>query len=152
MAKNNTFQVDYSDEFSIVAISCHLKDYRVTYYLNKALGSHLKKIDDLIIKEQKNTNPRNYSLYIYYDSDNRTYFYLVSNHHPDGKLFSSLKQTDYFLLIKEHVNNHSKQKIIKTIRDIPGVLTAYMIDMNTVKHVNHLLSDLEMHLMNISKR
>ncbi|MBE9491437.1 MAG: IPExxxVDY family protein [Bacteroidetes bacterium] len=152
MAKSNTFQVDYSDEFSIVAIFCHLKDYRLTYYLNKALGSHLKKIDDLIIKEQKNTDPKNYSLYIYYDSDKRTYFYLVSNHHPDGKLFSSLKQTDYFLLIKEHVNDHSKQKIIKTIRDIPGVLTAYMIDMNTVKHVNYLLSDLEMHLMNISKR
>lgn len=148
MAKKLSIPVNPADEYTVIAISCHLKDYRISFYLNNSLGIKLKRARDLIIETQAGENHMNYALYAFDDQDYRSNIYLLANHHPDGKLLSSQKQSDYFLIFTPAVIAKDLDNIILNIRQIQGVLTAYNMNLRKAMEVDLLLTDLEMHLMN----
>ena len=77
--------------YTLAGVSCHLKDYRLSYLLNQKLPASFKKLDDF---------GGNYSLYFYLDEECRNSYYLVSNRSEDKILFQELKQTDFVLLVE----------------------------------------------------
>ena len=64
MAKRLRATSGLADDYTIIGIACHLKDYRIALIINRGLHYCLKKADDLIIAEQQEGN-RNYSLFIF---------------------------------------------------------------------------------------
>lgn len=151
MVKKLSVNIDYSDEYAFIGIACHLKDYRLSFYLNKALDFKLKKIDDFNqLDERLESHP--YSVFYYYCPDFHSTFCLLSNHHADMKLIPSLKQFDYFLVFQKNLNAPQKQELIRKIKKVPNMIMAYEIDYTKMNKVNYLITDLELQLIeNIKK-
>jgi hypothetical protein len=127
--------------FTLIGISCHLKDYRISYHLNQKLDLSLTKMDDFL----------GYSFYFCRDDDCFNAYYLLGNRGPELILLPDLKQTDFLLLVEGPVKKAQKERLLEKIRGIQNVLTAFEVRFETIKNYTLMLSDLELHLMNILK-
>ena len=127
--------------FTLFGISCHLKDYRLTFLLNKKLELEFTKMEDF----------NNYSFYYCRDEDRFNTYYLLGNRGQDTILFPGLKQTDFILLVEGPFQKVQKEKLLENIRAIQNVLTAFEIRFETIKNYESVLTDLELHMMQISR-
>jgi hypothetical protein len=143
MAKKLSLKIDFSSEYCLIGISCHLKDYRLTFFLNDKLHIKLRRIDDFMQAgpDQKDLP---YSLYYFECPDTKNNFCLISNHHEDGKLIPTLKTIDYFLFIENEIHDSLKKEVILKTKSIPNVLTAYEIELSKVKNIHQILAELEL--------
>jgi hypothetical protein len=137
--------------FTLIGISCHLRDYRISFLLNKYLGWDFLKIEDLKITLTDKKDPAEFSLYTYYDEDYFNKYYLVCNRCQEYVLAPEIKQVDFLLIVEGEFKKTQKDRLIKAIRDIPNTLTAYEIKFAEIKNYETLLNDMEMHLINITK-
>ena len=146
MVKKLSVNIDYSNEYSFVGISCHLKDYRLCYQLNKVLGFKLKRLEDFNqLDENQNTHP--YSIYYYHYPDGHSDFCLISNHHAEMKLLPSLKQFDYFLLFERSLSDSQKASLLQKIKKVPNMIMAYEIDYSKINRINYLITELELQFL-----
>lgn len=125
--------------FTLCGISCHLKDYRLTFLLNKKLELEFTKMEDF----------NNYSFYYCRDEDRFNTYYLLGNRGQDTILFPGLKQTDFILLVEGPFKKVQKEKLLENIRAVQNVLTAFEIRFETIKNYESVLTDLEIHMMHI---
>ncbi len=151
MAKKISLTLDFTSDYSVIGISCHLKDYRLTFNLNKELNLHLKRIDDFTLVEKKNES-LHYSVYYYHCHETNNNFSLVSNHHSERKLITSLRQFDYFLLIQNNISTTAKKELIKRIKKVPNILTAFEIDLSSIKNIHNLLAEIELQFIENKKK
>jgi hypothetical protein len=127
--------------FTMFGISCHLKDYRLSYHLNHRLELSFVKMDDFL----------GFSFYYCRDEDCFNSYYLLGNRSQESILLPDLKQTDFLLLVEGPFKKIQKERLLEKIRGIQNVLTAFEVRFETIKNYNVLLSDLELHHMNILK-
>lgn len=145
MVKKLSANIDYTAEFSFIGISCHLKDYRLSFFINQELGLNFKKIEDFLLEDEQKQS-FNYALFYYRCPDTNNNFCLISNHHPEKKLIQAFKQFDYFLLIQNNLSETKKKDLISNLKKIPNLLAAYEIEFKKIKNINHLMVDLELQL------
>ena len=132
-----TLNIEDDYDFSLIGISCHAKDYRLCFELNKILEIDLVRGEDLDI-DSKNTKA-NYALYDYIDEENFIDYYLISNRSNKGFLIPEHKSTDFFLLLKGASNDDIIENIINKISEIQLVLTSFQIDVNSLKSKQNLI-------------
>jgi len=137
--------------FTLIGISCHVKDYRISYLLNAHLGFEFSKLDDLKITLTQKKEPTGFSLYYYRDEDYFNAYYLLANRSQEFVLAPEVKQVDFLLIVEGTFKKAQKDPLIKAIRGIPNVLTAYEINFAEIKNHETLLNDMEMHFINIHK-
>lgn len=149
--KKNTLSLGHDDHISLIGISCHLKSYRLSFSINKALNFKLHRIKDFELPVNSGSEMLCFPFLSFNDDDLKNHFCLISNHHPQGKLIPGLRQVDYFLVAKNPVDKYTREKILGKLRSISQVLAAYEIDPQSNKEIGSLLSEMEIHLM-VSKR
>jgi hypothetical protein len=147
MAKKLSIPVNLSEDYTVIAISCHLKEYRISFQVNQSLRIKLKREGDLIMGGNEKNGQKDYALYSFNNLDQRCYYLLLANHHPDGKLLNTLRQVDYFLIVTQLLSKEDINRIVFNLRNINGVLMAYLVESRKVPDMDLLLNDLEMHLM-----
>jgi len=148
MPRKVTLKPQQSGNATIIGISSHLKDYRLCLFLNQALLFNFRKADDFLQNEDEQ-DEYTYSNYIYTDPESRVTFILISNHHPDKKLIPTQKQTDYFLITQDPLDENYINDLISRIRAVQQVNAAFKIPQPAVKDFEHTLNDLEFHLHQI---
>ncbi len=146
MVKKLSSNIDYTAEFSFIGISCHLKDYRLSFFINQELGLKLKKTEDFLLEDEQKQS-FNYPLFYYRCPDTNNNFCLISNHHSEKKLIQTFKQFDYFLLVQNNLSDLKKKELISNLKKIPNLLAAYEIELKKVKNINQLMVDLELQLI-----
>jgi hypothetical protein len=127
--------------YTLFGISCHFKDYRLSFLINKTLELEFVKMEDFMGS----------SFYFCRDEDRFNTYYLLGNRGLDTILLPGLKQTDFLLLVEGPFKKIQKDKLLENIRGIQNVLTAFEIRFETIKNYETMLTDLEIHLMNIQK-
>jgi hypothetical protein len=137
-------------EYFLIGIVCHLKDYRLIYYVNKALGCDLKKQNNLKVFFPKSNNESEFSFYNF-TGDNFEY-YVVANRNVKGVLVAEQKKTDFIFIIKGDYDKEKIKSVLDSISKIPGVMMSYIMKADSIKNFDIILSDLELHLMEISKK
>jgi len=147
MARKLKINIDFSQDNTLIGISCHKKDYWVAYKINDHLHLQLKRIDDLPVYNSNLDLLINYPLFIYQNPDTYNCFYFFSNYNPEGKMFPFLKSIDFFLLVNGLISENEILSISSTLKKIPNILTAYKLDLNKVKDSEGFLSDLELHIL-----
>jgi hypothetical protein len=135
--------------YTLIGISCHLIDYRFLHNLNKELGFNFSKEDDFKTDESSQTQVTSFSLYSYKDEDQRNSYYLIANFSNDVVLIPEFKHTDFIMLIEGAFNKSRKDILLKAIRAIPKVLTAFEIKISDIKNPETFLADLELHITRI---
>jgi hypothetical protein len=127
--------------YNLFGISCHFRDYMLSYHMNIALHLDLVKMDDF----------QGFSYYSCHDEDHFNVFHLLGNRGQEAILLPDLKQTDFLLLLEGPLKKVRKDKILGKIKGIQSVLTAFEVRPETVRNFNQVLIDLELHQISIQK-
>mgnify|MGYP001247376225 FL=1 len=149
MVKNILSSFEFDSDIQIIGIAYHLPDYRLSFSINQQFGFNFKKLPDLPVFCTKNKQPLPFSLYFYEDGDLLNSYYLISN--ENGKLVPSFHKIDFFLIITGGVEFQKYAQMLKTLRNLPNVITAVNIEVSSVKNYDNILHDLEIHMNKLTK-
>ncbi|WP_134088958.1 IPExxxVDY family protein [Olivibacter sp. XZL3] len=134
-----TLKYELDIDFNLVAITCPLKDYRLCYYINKVTGLDLHKIDDHEIWQ----DPQQifyFGRYNHEDINNETSYYLLNNKGIEGgTLIPEMKVTDFFLLVKNAIDEELLVWQINQINNLKDVVVASEIDPHKLKSRENLV-------------
>ena len=125
MAKQ-LLRIDLDTSFSLFGISCHLKDYRFAWTINKSLSIEFKKSKPYIKGEDLEFSQFEYQL----DLD---VIYLFANKSHDGFLITKKKQVDYWILFHNTVDEKTVSHFVGTIRKTQSVLAVFEEDNKQIK-------------------
>jgi hypothetical protein len=157
-----TLDIEPDYDFLLIGISSHEKDYRLSWALKKELDIDFKKVNSLEIKDKKQPMPAYFSLYECADEANYREYFIVSNFSEqknktvhENNLFDNVnegylttenewlipeqKTMNYFFILKGEVNIDEQQDLVKKIKSISFVLTANIIDAESLKSKQHLI-------------
>ena len=127
--------------FTLLGISCHLRDYNLTYLLNEKLDLEFTKEEDF----------QGYPFFFCRDENYFNAYYLLGNRGMESILLPDMKQADYLLLIGGPFKKVQKDRLLKNIQGIESVLMSFEIKIGTIRNFETMLNDLEIHCMNIFK-
>jgi hypothetical protein len=136
MARYNLeFEIEY--DFFLIGINCHQKDYRLCWSINQALGINLERTEDYVLKS-KTGNLVGFPHFKYDDEANKNEFHLFKNKSGEGVLIPEQRVADYLLKV-EHDEVTPIDELIKKIRELDIVLTAYQLNLESLTSKENLI-------------
>lgn len=131
MAKHKlVFEEDY--DFVLFGISCHQKDYRLCWNINKHLGINLVKQAELEFHLNKGETSF-FSNYNFYNEVYHQQYELISNRANNATLIPEQKQADYLLKVTGIYEFEEKIELQKKLNEISVILTAFEINIDLLK-------------------
>jgi len=130
-----TFDDEY--DFDLIGISCHSKDYRLCWEINKNLNLDLVRKDNLDIKTKLGNGT--YSLYEYNDQENHLDYFLISNKGNKGFLIPEHKSIDFLFMLRGYTDEEHTKSTLTKINQLSLVLTSFQINPNQLKSKENLL-------------
>jgi len=142
------------EEYSLIGIHSTLEDYKLAYLINKNLNTRFFKAkEDLQFTREK--KKASFSIYNYentkYDFD---WFLIANSYRRENQTVSNellltsetktylipeKKKVDFFLKICGESEYEFVMKTINRIKSIENIITAYLIDKNTLKSKDFLI-------------
>jgi hypothetical protein len=135
--KTLKFEIDL--DFVLIAITTSLKDYRICCLINKYLNFNFLKSTDLEVDILQGSEPVFFSLYQYHWEASETDFYFIANKGSDGYLVPEMRRADYFLMIKNYIDDDDLEKLATALNRIPEIVAAVKIDPKKIKSRENLL-------------
>ena len=143
--KKKILDIEIDLDYSLIGISCYSKDYRLCWEINKELGFKLirKTSPDIkaMVEDESDIQQNQSGLVVYnYENINKGVTYrFVGNKSTEGFLIPELKQVDYFICIRGISHELEEVRMIKSLRNIGIVLTAFSIPPANIKSKNKLI-------------
>jgi len=135
-----TLKYELDLDFILIAITSPLKDYRLCYFINKMAGLNLSKIDDHEVWVGASVGRCYFSRYASFSEVSDTEFYLLSNRGSEaGILIPEMRNVDYFMLIRNFIDDEDLAFIQERIASIPDVLVATEISPEKLKSKENLI-------------
>jgi len=142
-----------SSDYSVIGIATQLRDFRLCHFLNEALNIKLVRKDDIPVSAQKEDAFIYFPFYRFFDPHYKTNWYLISNkNHLHQIMLAELKQLDYFFINDGLPSFLNLSDFTSTIKKIGNVQIAQEIALTKSKSLNHLLEDLEMHILELDRK
>ena len=105
----------------------------------KYLNFNLAKTDDLKVEIYPDSEPVLFSMYTHQWEESDTDFYFIANKGSDGYLIPEMRKADYFLMIKNYIDDDDLDKLISSLNRIPEIVAAVKIDPKKIKSRENLL-------------
>ncbi|MEH6764330.1 IPExxxVDY family protein [Aequorivita antarctica] len=151
---------EFEEPYTLIAVHCGEEEYKLAYLMNQHLNTRFqrRRIDiDFPSEGMMVTFP----IFDFLDEFNYSQFYLVANKcriveaslQSSGGLFSEIgsekdhfllsefKKVDYFLKIYSDFENVSLQSLVSQINNIEQIVSAYVVETDTIKSKNNLIFD-----------
>ena len=135
--KTLKFEIDL--DFVLIAITTSLKDYRICHHINKHLNFDFTRSTDLEVDILQGSGPVYFSLFKYHWEASETDFYFIGNKGSDGYLVPEMRKADYFLMIRNYIDDDDLEKMITALNRIPEIVAAVKIDPKKIKSRENLL-------------
>ena len=135
--KTLKFEIDL--DFVLIAITTSLKDYRICYLINKYLNFNFSKSPDLELDILQGSGPVLFSLYQYHWEASETDFYFLGNKGSEGYLIPEMRKADYFLMIRNYIDDDDLDKLVSSLNKIQEIVAAVKIDPKKIKSRENLL-------------
>lgn len=131
---------EFDLDFVLIAVTSAQKDYRICYLINKYLNFNFVRVDDLEVNIYHNSaQPAAFSMYEYYWEASETAFYFIANRGMDGLLIPEMREADYFLMIKNYIDDDDLNDIVNGLNRISEIVAAIKIDPKKIKSRENLL-------------
>lgn len=128
---------DFDYDFFVIGITCHAKDYRLCWAINKLLNINLEKDTDIELTSKKGKTSK-HSCYYYLDDFTEKEYRLISNKSESNLLVKEQKQADFYLLLYEN-DNETVKEILSELRTINIILMCFEVNITTLKSKENLL-------------
>lgn len=131
---------DFDFDFVLIAISCPLKDYRLCHFINKHTGLQLARAVDYSVFIHQYGGACEFSCFTHLPEEEEVEFYLFSNKaEENGYLIPEMKTSDYFLMIRNFIDDEDLEHLITALNDIPDVVVASEIVPEKLKSRENLI-------------
>lgn len=151
MAKKIKLKFNPDEDDYLIGISFQRNDYLLAFGIKTTLNLDLRRKADLPVPAANGAATNLIPFFYYDDADNLKTYFLIANRGSEGRLFPSLKNIDYFLLINGSGTIEEREALITGLRKLKYVLTAFPIDIKSIKQADMLMSYLELHLIEINR-
>lgn len=152
MARRNKLETANDTANAFIGIATIHRDYKLVHYLNSNLGLELVNEEDLPVYNSKTDSLTFFPFFCYHHPDLRTDIYLIANSISTSVLIPTLRQINYFLLLQGAAYQQHIDTMIASIRKIPGIQAALLINQSGIKEIPPLMEDLELHLIELQKK
>ncbi|MGB4774675.1 MAG: IPExxxVDY family protein [Daejeonella sp.] len=125
--------------FVLVAITATLKDYKLCFKINKQLGTNFNRINELELVFNTDESLFYFSRYYYKNIQTETEYYILSNKGTEGFLVPEMKEADFFLLIRNYIDNEDLRTVIIALNKIPEVVVAAEVNPKKLKSKENLI-------------
>lgn len=126
-------------DFILIAITSVLKDYRMCFKINKQLQFQFYRTDELSLSKTDSKPPTLFSTYQYQLEQSETDMYLIANKGSDAFLVPEMKQADFFILIKNYIDDEDLQQLLINLNKIPDVSVAIQVNPKKLKSKENLI-------------
>ena len=134
-----TLKLELDFDFIVLAITTSLKDYRLCFHLNKFARANFIRVDELALPLSSSTGVALFNRYRYLPENSETEFYLISNKGSESLLIPEMNRVDYFMVIKNFIDDEDLEAWISYLKQIPEVLAAVEVDVKKLKSKENLL-------------
>lgn len=131
-------KLDFDFDFVLIAITSQLKDYRLCHQINLITKTDFRKIDDLALNF-KGDLFKYHSRYLHKITNNDCRFYLIVNKGSDGLLIPEMREVDYFILIKEFIDEEDLTLFLTRLKTVKDLQAAVEINPHRLKSKENLL-------------
>ncbi|HAW51205.1 MAG TPA: IPExxxVDY family protein [Flavobacteriales bacterium] len=132
----NVLNVNDDYDFSLLGISCHAKDYRLCWEINKALNVDLEKQHYIFSEKQSD---KAFSNAAYFDEENHIDYVLISNKNEGGVLIPEHSQLDYFIKIQGPQHEFIAEDSRSALLNIDFVLAVVELNPSELKSKMNLI-------------
>ncbi len=135
-----TLEVEYDYDFTLLGISCHAKDYKLCWSINKFLNFNFVKEEDVVFSTKKNQSETYFSRYSFVDEDQRLTYTILSNRgNNDFLLPEHKKQTDFLLKIEGCLNDDQEKELLAALNELEIIQLAFKIEVENLKSKQNLI-------------
>lgn len=129
--KKLLIQNDY--DFFLFGISCGEKPYRLCWALNNQLKATFSKGKDMEVQEKNQTDQTKFPVFTFRNEEMFTDYRVILNKSENKFLVPEFKQADYLLMIQGGIPYSEKNSILKKVKEVAFVQTAFEIDPKKIK-------------------
>lgn len=130
---------EFDLDFVLIAVTTSLKDYRICFLINKYLNFNFTKTADLAVDLNQSPEHVYFSKYADHWEASGTDFYFIANKGTDGYLVPEMNKTDYFLMVKNYIDEQDLDRLLSGLNKIPEIVAAVKIDPKKIKSRENLL-------------
>jgi len=134
-----TLKFELDLDFVLLAVTSQLKDYMFCFKINKQLGTDFCKVTDLELPFNASNEIFYFSRYFFLMPETETELYIIANKGTEGFLVPEMKKADFFLLIRNYIDEDDLKLIISKLNKIPEVLVAVEVDPKKLKSKENLI-------------
>ena len=135
-----TLKYEIDLDFILIAVTSPLKDYRLCYFINKVANLNLRKTNEYELLGLRDNQSLRFSYFQSFSNTSETEFHLISNKGLDGGyLIPEMITSDYFLIIKNFIDDEDLELIENAIHTIPEVVVASRIAPEKLKSKENLI-------------
>ncbi len=151
MARKSLLEPAYEPVGLFLGITTTLRDYRIAHFLNKVLDIDLKSVDDLPVYVEKLQHIARFPLFWHHHRHLRSDFFLAANSNGEMLMLPTLKNFNYFLIVKGDAPDNQFDEVQRLLRNIPGIQAVFPVAPESVKTIPPILADLELHMIEVIK-
>ena len=146
MARKSLLEQANEKADALIGIASALPIFRLVHLLNQHSMLELVCEDDFPVYIEKSKKVFDFPFYYYENEDYRSSFCLVNNSNRETYLLPLHKQLSYLLIIKGAMPTDKISKLVSSIKSIPGIQLATLLNQSGIKSFDSIMEDLEMHL------
>ena len=125
-------------DFILIAITSQLKDYRLCFLINKFLNMEFERTSTDYQISYPNSSAQYFSQYHcknYLEKD----CYIIANRGIGGLLIPEMKETDYFMLLRNYLDEEDIEYILAGLKSINEIQVATEINPVKLKSKENLI-------------
>lgn len=120
-------------DFFLFGISCPEKSYRLCFALNHKLQAAFSKSKDIEVQEKNQNEPSKFPVFTFRHEEMFTDYRVIVNRIGHKFLIHEFRQADYLLMVQEGIPYSEKNSILKKVKEVAFVQTAFEIDPKKIK-------------------
>ena len=120
-------------EFFLFGISCSERSYRLCFALNNKLKASFSKSKDMEVLEKNQQTQSKFPVFIFKNEEMFTDYRVITNKAENKFLVPEFKQADYLLMVQGGMPFSEKSSILKKIKEVSFIQTAFEIDPKKIK-------------------
>lgn len=131
--RKNKLEIEYTFDFELVGIRTSLKGYKLAWYLNKILNTHLTKQKDLEVHLKKGS--AFYDQFAHLTPMNALHLFRNRPSDADNSLPVLVPEFPHFdyVLMTQSEERLSGNRLQEYLRDVPSVELAALIPLSALK-------------------
>jgi len=129
--KKHKLSLDPQYEFELFGLASHENDYRLAWAINKTLGTHLVKSDDLQLTRKGQLQSFSRMTFL---SEDEVFYELISNASENGYLVTNLKNIDFFLKVTGDLMIEQLDQMRQKLKEAQGIIAVFSVDLSNIKN------------------